>query len=58
MERDGVKIGLKRATDFASDADTDDMADDSDLDVSTRTYDVTIMFNLLSSVKMKFNCLF
>ena len=36
IERDGVKIGLKKAEDFASDADTDDMADDSDLDVSTR----------------------
>ena len=35
IERDGVKIGLKKLEDFASDADTDDMADDSDLDIST-----------------------
>ena len=35
ITKGGVKVGLKNVDDFESDADTDDLAEDSDLDVST-----------------------
>lgn len=33
--KDGKTVGLKAVDDYASDANTDDLADDSDLDTST-----------------------
>ena len=35
ITRDGQKVGLKHIDDYGSDVDTDDLANDSDLDTST-----------------------
>lgn len=53
IEKGGKKVGLK-ALDAYSDANTDDLADDSDLDTSTRMYNVqqpTIIRMIVSRFK-------
>jgi len=43
-----VQVGLKNADDYGSDANTDDLANDSDLDTSTRE-SCTIKYFLLQN---------
>ena len=46
ITRDGQKVGLKHIDDYGSDVDTDDLANDSDLDTSTcrSNLDIGAMF--------------
>ena len=41
------QVGLKNIADYGSDANTDDLADDSDLDTSTREFEFFALFYII-----------
>ena len=44
ITRGGQKVGLKHIDDYGSDVDTDDLANDSDLDTSTRKSTLPVVY--------------